>query len=83
MDVAEVERALLALDRRDRAEVLHRGSQSLDMDDQSAEGQADMDAAWRSESRRRIVDIESGKVALLDADEVHAQVRAKLDAMRK
>ncbi|MFT4235382.1 MAG: addiction module protein [Microbacterium sp.] len=83
LDVAEVERALLSLGRRDRAEVLHRGVQSLDMDDQVAEDQAEVDAAWRFEIRRRIDDIESGKVELLDADEVHAQIRAKLDAMRK
>lgn len=81
-DVAEVERALLSLDRRDRAEVLHRGIQSLDMDDQVAEDQAEVDTAWRFEIRRRIDDIESGTVELLDADEVHAQIRAKLDAMR-
>lgn len=49
----------------------------------SAEEQAEVDAAWRSELRRRIDDIESGKVELLDADEVHAQIRAKLAAMRQ
>lgn len=58
MNVAEVERALLSLDRRERAEVLHRGIQSLDMDDQVAEDQAEVDAAWLSEIRRRIDDIE-------------------------
>jgi len=84
MNVAEVEWALLSLvDRRDRAEVLHRGIQNPDMDDQVPEDQAEVDAAWRSEIRRRIDDIESGKVELLDADEVYAQIRAKLDAMRK
>ena len=49
----------------------------------SDDEQAEVDAAWRSELRRRIDDIESGKVELLDADEVHAQIRAKLAAMRK
>lgn len=53
------------------------------MDDQAAEDQAEVDTAWRSEIRRRIDDIESGKVELLDVDEVHVQIRAKLDAMRK
>jgi hypothetical protein len=83
MNVAEVERALLSLDRRDRAEVLHRGIQSLDVDDQAAEDQAEIDAAWRSELRRRIDDIESGKVELLDVDESHAQLRAELATRRK
>lgn len=49
----------------------------------SADEQAEVDTAWRSELRRRIDDIESGKVELLDADEVHAQIRAKLAALRK
>ncbi len=83
MNVAEVERALLSLDRRDRAEVLHRGIQSLDSDAAVEVDQAEVDAAWHSELRRRIGDIESGKVELLDADEVHAQIRAKLDAIRE
>lgn len=83
MNVAEVERALLSLDRRDRAEVLHRGIQSLDLDDHPIEDQAEVDAAWRAELRRRIDDIESGKVELLDVDESHAQLRAELAARRQ
>jgi putative addiction module component (TIGR02574 family) len=83
MNAAEVEQALLSLDRRDRAEVLHHGIQSLDADTVVEDDHAEVDAAWRSEIRRRIDDIESGKVKLLDADEVHAQIRARLDAMRK
>jgi len=78
-----VERALLLLDRRDQAEVLHRGIQSLDLDDPPIEDQAEVDAAWRVELRRRIDDIESGKVELLDVDESHAQLRAELAARRK
>lgn len=83
MNVAEIEEALLSLDLQDRAEVLQRGIRSLDEDDHIIEDQAGVDAAWRSELRRRIDDIESGKVELLDADEVHAQISAKLTAMRK
>lgn len=83
MTVAEVEQALLALDRHDRAEVLHRGIRSLEMDDPVAEEQSEVDAAWRAEFRRRIDDIESGKIELLDADESHAHLRAELAARRK
>lgn len=83
MNVAEIEEALLSLDRHDRAAVLQSGIRSLDEDDHIVEDQAEVDAAWRSELRRRIDDIESGKVELLDADEVHAQISAKLAAMRK
>lgn len=83
MSVAEVEQLLLSMDRQDRAEVLHRGIRSLDADDPGVHDQAEVDAAWRSELRRRIDDIESGKVELLDAAEVHAQLRAELAARRK
>lgn len=83
MTVSEVERALLSLDRRACAEVLHRGICRLDVDDQTGSDQAEVDAAWRSELRRRIDDIERGKVELLDVDESHAQLRAELAARRK
>ncbi|MGO1318637.1 MAG: addiction module protein [Galactobacter sp.] len=82
MNVAEVEQALLALDQHDRAAVIHRGLQSLDAEDATVD-QGEVDTAWRTELRRRIDDIESGNVELLDADEVHAQIRADLAAMRK
>lgn len=48
----------------------------------SDDEQAEVDAAWRTELRRRIDDIESGKVELLDVDESHAQLRAELAARR-
>jgi putative addiction module component (TIGR02574 family) len=82
MDAAAVEKALLSLDPHDRAEVLRHGIRSLDADDRTALDQAEVDSAWRTELRRRIDDIESGKVELLDADEVHAQIRAELAARR-
>lgn len=81
MNVAEVEQALLALDERDRAAVIHRGLRSFDAEDADTD-QAKVDAAWRVELRRRIDDIESGKVELLDVDESHAQLRAELAARR-
>lgn len=82
MSVADVERALLALDQPDRAAVIHRGLQSLEAKDDQVD-QGEVDGAWRDELRLRIDDIESGKVELLDLDEVHAQIRAELAAMRK
>jgi len=82
MSLAEVEQAFFALDRRDRAALIHRGLQSLDAEEKQGE-QGEVDAAWRDELRRRIDDIENGKVELLDADEVHAQIRAELAAKRK
>ncbi|MGO1316564.1 MAG: addiction module protein [Cellulomonadaceae bacterium] len=82
MNVTEVERALLALDQHDRAAVIHRGLRSLDATDENVD-QAEVDAAWRAEFRRRIDDVESGKVELLDVDESHAQLRAQLAARGK
>lgn len=80
--MAQVEEALLALDRADRAAVIQRGLQSLDTDAVS-ESQAEVDAAWRSELRRRIDDIESGKAQLLSVDEVFAEVDARLVKMHR
>lgn len=81
MNVGEVEQALLALDQHERAAVLRRGLESLDPEDASID-QAEVDKAWHTELRRRIDDIENGRVALVDLDESHAQLRAELAARR-
>jgi hypothetical protein len=44
--------------------------------------QGDVDAAWCTGLRRRIDDIDSGKVQLLDVNESHGQLRAELAARR-
>lgn len=82
-DVVEVEQALLALSRRDRAAVIHRGLQSLDDASLFDTDQGEVDAAWRTELRRRVSEIEDGTVELLDVDESHAQLRAELAARRR
>lgn len=81
--VLEVERALLALGPHERAAVIHHGLQSLEDENGIDQDQAEVDAAWRSELRQRIGDIENGKVELLDTDEVFASIRADLAARRK
>jgi len=81
--VLEVERALLALDHHERAAVIHHGLQSLEDENSIEHDHAEVDAAWRSELRQRIDDIENGKVELLDTDEVFASIRADLAARRK
>ncbi|MFT3852130.1 MAG: addiction module protein [Ilumatobacteraceae bacterium] len=75
-ETAEVERALLALPPDERAAVVHRGLLSLDEGGDEVD-QAEIDAAWRDEIRRRIDDIESGKVQLIDADDHYARLRAR------
>lgn len=77
-EVAEVERALLALTPEDRAAVIERGLLSLeDIDDAD---QADIDAAWLAEVNRRVDEYVSGDTKLVDADEHFAQIRARLAA---
>lgn len=81
LEVAEVERALLALPPQERAAVIHQGLLSLDgagQDDTADADQAEVDAAWRAEFRRRIDEVESGAVTLVSGDESEARVRALL-----
>lgn len=77
-DVAEVERALLALAPEDRAAVIERGLLSLDDADEA--DQAEIDAAWIAEIDRRVDEYVRGDTKLVDADEHFAQLRAKLAA---
>lgn len=81
MTMDQVEEALLALNRRDRAAVIQRGLRSLD-DEIEETSQEEIDAAWRDELSRRIDDIESGKVKMLSHDEVFARTRAELEKLR-
>lgn len=81
MNVSEVEQALLALDQRDRAAVIHRGLLSLDAEEATVDQNA-VDAAWRAELRARVDGVESGNVELLDVEASHAQMRAELAARR-
>lgn len=83
MNVAEVEEALLSLDRHDRAAVVQRGMRSLDADEFPEENQAEVDASWRAELRRRISSLESGEVTAVEMDDVHAQIRARLSALHQ
>lgn len=62
-EVAEVERALLALAPEERAVVIHTGLLSLD--GAPAEVcQDDIDAAWRTEVGGRLDDVIEGRVEL-------------------
>ncbi|MCL2848985.1 MAG: addiction module protein [Micrococcales bacterium] len=76
-EVAEVERALLALAPRDRAAVVHHALLSLDSEEAEID-QGAVDAARRDELCRRIEDIESGRVTLVSGEESKARVRALL-----
>lgn len=82
MTMAQVEEAFMALDRREQAAILQRGIRNLDTRSEDLP-QDDVEAAWRDELSRRIDDIRSGAVELLDFDESHRQIRAQLIARRK
>ena len=43
--------------------------------------QADIDAAWRIELRRRIEGIQTGRVQMLDAEAVENEILAELETM--
>ena len=79
MSAARVEEALLALDRRDDAAVVHRGLQTLDPRSDEAPSE-EADAAWRDELSRRVDEIESGEVQPLARDEVFGHARAAISA---
>ena len=82
MTLAQVEEACMSLDRHEQAAILQRGIRNLDTRSEDLP-QAEVEAAWCDELRKRIDDIRSGAVELLDFDESHRQIRAQLIARRK
>jgi putative addiction module component (TIGR02574 family) len=60
----------LRLPRRDRARLAEALLSSLDED-------ADIEAAWAAEIERRMEDVRQGRVQLIDADEVLAELRQR------
>ncbi|MFJ2618870.1 addiction module protein [Glutamicibacter sp. NPDC087344] len=81
MNVDEIEQAMLALDKRELAKLIHRGIQALD-ESETVTPQPEVDAAWNAEFRRRIDEVESGEVELLPDDDVDARVDGLLSKFR-
>lgn len=77
-DVADVERAPLALAPDDRGEVIHRGLLSLARESGTDNDAAALAAAWRDEVENRVDEILNGRVELVDADEHYARLRGTL-----
>ncbi|MBE6477367.1 MAG: hypothetical protein E7Z97_04750 [Propionibacteriaceae bacterium] len=71
-----VEQALLALEPRERAAVIHRGLLSLDDEDEGAETK-DRDAAWREEITRRTDEILQDRIELGSFEQTHARFCAR------
>jgi 2,4-dienoyl-CoA reductase-like NADH-dependent reductase (Old Yellow Enzyme family) len=80
--VAEVLESAKALRRDEVADLAYKLLRVLDGDGEPAD-QASVDAAWRAEYRRRVDDIESGRVQLVSHAETVAQARAMLASRRK
>lgn len=76
LEVAEVERALLALAPEERAAVIHSGLLSLDGG--SSDGDQDqIDGLWHGEIGARLDDILQGNVALGSFEATRAKFAAK------
>lgn len=82
MTMAQVEETFNALIRRERAAILQRGIRNLDTRAEELPA-SQVEGEWRNELSRRINDMRSGEVELLDLDESHRQIRAQRIARRK
>jgi putative addiction module component (TIGR02574 family) len=76
MTTAELRANVLSLPSEDRAALAHDLIVSLDAEDVEPQ----VDALWAAEIERRAQDVAEGKVALVDANEVHAEAARRLRA---
>jgi putative addiction module component (TIGR02574 family) len=73
----ELEKELMDLPHKDRAELAHRLLVSLD-DEEEQLSFAEVEALWIEEIQRREREVESGKAVWLSYDEVMAGLKKKL-----
>jgi putative addiction module component (TIGR02574 family) len=71
----ELRSELLSLSAEDRHELADELYESLIAEP--------LDPAWTQEIEQRVEDIAAGRVELIDADEVHAELRAELRDSRR
>lgn len=78
MTSADLRDAALSLSRQERARLAHELLASLDgrVDD-------DVDEAWARAVERRVEEVRDGSVELVDGDDVHRAIRARLAARRR
>lgn len=77
MTFLDIQSAALMLPEKDRELLVHELLSSL-----SEEGAADIRRLQEEEVKRRLQDVDEGRVALVDAEEVIAELRAEFDAPR-
>ena len=75
----ELRAELMMLPANEREELADLLYESLDDGASDPEWQQ----SWRHEIERRIVDVSSGRVELIDADQVHDAMREELRALRR
>ena len=75
MTTTDLRDAALSLSLDERARLARELLQSLDGD-----ADADADAAWARTVERRVEEVRDGSVELIDGDEVHSTIRARLAA---
>ncbi len=73
-DTQALIRDALALDADQRAVVAHALLESL----HDAADTGEVEAAWRAEATRRLAEVRTGAVELVNADEHYARLRASL-----
>jgi putative addiction module component (TIGR02574 family) len=77
--VSEVLEKALALSTQDRGLIIDRLIESLD-NEPAEEG---VEQAWSEEIKRRVEDIQSGRVAMIPGEEVHRRLLARLSNGKK
>jgi putative addiction module component (TIGR02574 family) len=76
MTTAELRASVLGLPTEERAALAHDLIASLDAED----ADPNAESLWAAEIERRAHEVADGKVALVDADEVHAEAARRLRA---
>jgi putative addiction module component (TIGR02574 family) len=77
--VSEVLEKALALSTQDRGLIIDRLIESLD----NEPGEEGVEAAWSEEIKRRVEEIQSGKVEMIRGEEVHRRLLARLSNGKK
>ena len=76
---AELRRELLSLSPEEREALADELYDSLDEQEPL---EPEWQSAWTKELQGRVADVEHGRVELIDADDVHRELRAKYDKPR-
>ncbi|MFO8024454.1 addiction module protein [Thiohalophilus sp.] len=74
--INDLEKEVFALPGENRVRIALDLIRSLDKDNESL-SREEWEAAWTEEIRRRLEDIQAGRVELLDAEQVMAELRAR------